>query len=572
MAEQRARDVAGYTELIKFWSLLLGCVSIVAALYVTFHSLIRFPFEDQWSILAELDSVQGWYTIPLLWALHNEHRTPFAKLLETADLYWFHGRNTSLYLEIYALQAINLAVWMWTLRRVAQWPGWLVGTGTGLAAFALFWVSQHQSFNPLGVGILPATGFAFFSFLFLVLAGLHRKRSLYWLIAAIAAAFISEGTLASGILLWPLLVILALRLRIRLWMVALLVVIGALATYAYLAGFHSPPHTAKPLESIRHPGLVTEYLLVYFGNPWAAVNETVRNALAAVAIVLAIGCYAIEVVRPTAKTFGIFMLTVCMFCLGAGLLTALGRINFGVLQATSSRYHSSVLLFWLCLALYGLDGAVRHARTVIFASAAILLLVTSTLTSFSQSLEAARQDAGRVNAGGLPIYADVKDDAEIANNLITDANLVFLERPKLLAIPAAFYADARYQRLGRQLSSTFAIAAENRCMGDVNVSRRVPDPHFPGWQLSGWAWDRQSMRPVHDITAVTDGSTIGGAGLTDMARPDIHTVHNEVSDPNVGWRMYVRGGADLPAIRVYGIVDDGKTACLVKQVAAAAPK
>lgn len=570
LAQQRERDVAGYTQIIQIWSLLLGCAAILSALYVTFHSLIRFPFEDQWSILAELGTLHGWYPLSLLWALHNEHRTPFAKLLETADLYWFHGRNTSLYLEIYALQAINLAAWVWTLRRIAQWPGWLVGTGAGLAAFALFWVSQHQSFNPLGVGILPATAFGFFAVLFLVLAALNRKHAVYWLLASAASAFVTEGTLASGILLWPLLVILGLRFRVRLWLVALLAVIGALATYAYVSGFHSPAQAAPPLESIRHPAVVTEYLLIYFGNAWASVNETVRKVLAALGVLLAAGCYAREFLRPALRTFSLLMLTLCMFCLGTGVLTALGRINLGLQQATQSRYQSSVLLFWLCLALYALDSAMRHGlRTALLASSGILLLTMTTLTSFSPSLEASEQDAGRMNAGALPIFADVKDDAEIFNNLIVDARLVFQERSMLRAIPAAFYVDPRYLRLGRKLDSTFSVASENRCFGALDVSRRVTDSGFPGWQLSGWAWDHQSMRPVEGITAVTEGAIINGAGVSDMLRPDVRTVHIEVSNPNVGWRMYVRGKADLPAIRVYGIVDDGKTVCLVKPVPAA---
>ncbi len=554
----------------------MGCAAIVSALYVTFHSLIRFPFEDQWSILVELGSNRGWYTIPLLWALHNEHRTPFAKLMETADLYWFHGRNTSLYVEIYALQAVNLFAWVWALRRIARWPKWLVGTGAGLAAFALFWASQHQSFNPLGVGILPATAFGFFAVLFLVLAALNRKRALYWLLASAAAAFVAEGTMASGILLWPLLAILALGLRVRLLLVVLFAAVGALATYAYVAGFHSPPEAASPMESIRHPGVVTEYLLIYLGNPWTSVNETVRKVLAALAIVTAAVCYAREFVRPASRTFSLFMLTLCMFCLGTGLLTALGRINLGLQQATQSRYQSSVLLFWLCLALYGLDNAMRHRlRTALMASCAILLLTMTTLTAFSPALDASEQEAERVNAGALPIYADVKDDAEIYNNLIVDARQVFQERPLLRAIPAAFYVDPRYLRLGRKLAATFTVAPANRCFGALDVSRRVADPDFPGWQLSGWAWDHQSMRPVEGITAVTGAVTgemaINGAGVSSLLRPDVHTVHTEVSDSHVGWRMYVRGAADVTAIRVYGIVDDGKTVCLVKPVPAALP-
>ncbi len=72
------------------------------------------------------------------------------------------------------------------------------------------------------------------------------------------------------------------------------------------------------------------------------------------------------------------------------------------------------------------------------------------------------------------------------------------------------------------------------------------------------------MRPVERMIAVTDGRIITGVGISGLPRPDVRNVYKEVSNPNVGWRVYLQGTQNFAAVKIYGVVDGGKTVCLVK--------
>lgn len=64
-----------------------------------------------------------------------------------------------------------------------------------------------------------------------------------------------------------------------------------------------------------------------------------------------------------------------LFCFGTGLLTALKRINFGIVQAFSSRYQTVSLLFWCCMALLLLSKLSSLSKFHLLALQVVLLAV-----------------------------------------------------------------------------------------------------------------------------------------------------------------------------------------------------
>jgi hypothetical protein len=50
--------------------------------------------------------------------------------------------------------------------------------------------------------------------------------------------------------------------------------------------------------------------------------------------------------------------------------------------------------------------------------------------------------------------------------------------------------------------------------------------------------------------------------VTGIPRPDLASVYPEIVDPAAGWRAYIQGAKEFPAVRVYGVVDHGKGVCL----------
>ncbi len=564
LKQKRQKDMARYDVILSLWGVILGSMAVISALYVSVHYYISVPFEDQWPLIEELGNNHGSYTLPLLWALHNEHRLPFAKLLLMADLYWFRGQNISVYFEIYAMQIVEWIALVWAMRRSALWPRWLTTVGAGLAAFALFWTSQFQSFlNPIGIQIVPAAAFGAICLIAMMFMVEDSRRVLLWFLVSVVTAFFSEASLANGLLLWPLMAVAAIRFRLRWHWVAALLAVAVICVAAYLIGYRSPAGHANPAESIRQPALWAQYLLIYFGNLWGSLNPVLGRTLAFLGMAAVSACYVWEFFRRQAKPFAFAMISTCMFLLGTGFITALGRINFPLVQAASSRYQTSSLLFWLCLALYGIDTAYRNRkRYAMLASATALMLATAALPSYPLNLQGAEELSGRITAGALPLFADVKDDPEIMK-LIVPPNLVFEQREFLKQHHAAFYGDNRYELLGKALTSQFKLAPPNRCFGYFDKERRVSDSHFPGWELEGWVWDHDEARPVSLLVAVSHDGVISGVGESGFIRPDVIAVNKEITDARVGWRVYLQGAAAVqPEVRVYGIVDGGKTACL----------
>ena len=549
---------------LAVWAVLLGGAALLVEIYFSVHFFLAVPFEDLWAIITEIARNNGTYSLSLLWAQHNEHRLPLAKLLMEADLLLFHGRNLSLYLEIYLTQIFHLTLIVWALRRYSLWPGWLIAAGCGLAAFALFWTTQSQSFlNPFGVEILPAYAFGSASILFLLSALSGSAKNWLWLALSAGAALLSGLSLASGLLLWPILLIMAIRFRLGWNKIAILGVIGTAFTAAYLAGYQSPHVHADPIESLGKPGLLADYLMVYFGLNWAPLSVRLSEVLAAAGLLAFLASYVRELLRTQIRVFPFALLSLCAFLFGTGFLTALGRVNFPLTQAASSRYQSCALLFWAFFSLYVMDLAYRQsARTAVWCTATALILATAMLPAYPGSLANAEELYTRVSAGALPLYADVRDEREIVH-LIVSPSLVFAERAFLKSHQAAFYADPRYLLLGQSLTSRFAIAPPDRCFGAFDGNRRLEDAQFGGWELVGWAWDHKALGRVQSVIAVSHDGRIHGVGENGLFRPDVRSVFPEVTDSHVGWHIYLQGNEPVEDdVRLYGVLDN-HTVCAI---------
>ena len=118
---------------------------------------------------------------------------------------------------------------------------------------------------------------------------------------------------------------------------------------SYLIGYHSPPEQSSPWEAWQWRTL--HYLLAFLGNPvtprsiWAG---TVLGTAGFTGFFWFAGKFLKEINPEFSKKFG---LALAAYSLGTGVLTAMGRQQFGVLHSTCSRYQTTALLFWFALLL-----------------------------------------------------------------------------------------------------------------------------------------------------------------------------------------------------------------------------
>ena len=352
LSRDREEKRESYTYALAAWAWMLGLAAFSLMVYASLHYSIGFPYQDEWSVIEELASNHGSYSFNLLWAQHNEHRMAIAKLLVMADLYWFKGRNISLYLELYTMQLVHFLFWGWGLRRVARWPPWMVVMGAGLAAFALFWVSQWESLlNPFVVSSLSAFVGGTIAVMALYFALEDPSKLAQWVAVSIGAAFVAETGLACGLLIWPLLLVLAIPpaspARLRALAIAGL---QALASRGCtLPGTSVPPWHANPMESLGKPDVVLSYL---YSPTSETAGLTVSPELGKVTCAL-IGAGGRAGVVCRGNCFGPHRtgsrwrrLSLSVYMAGTGFLTALGRLDFAIAQAGAkplSDYRADVL-------------------------------------------------------------------------------------------------------------------------------------------------------------------------------------------------------------------------------------
>jgi hypothetical protein len=361
-----------YTALCApaIWTAITA-VGIAAAAYAP------FPVGDQWWNLTPADN------LPRLFAQHNEHRLVLARLLFEIDFRLFGGSGVFNLTLVYVFQILHAAVLI-GLARMAGLAGTpLVATG-GLVVSLLFWGAQIENFTSgfqhqfTGVFALAALAFAALARTVeaeqastATVGGSGRPGSAGagWIALSLLAAVGSVASMANGLAALGLLAAASVAMGLRRGRVALIVVTFVLLAAAYLNGYVTPAHHAKPSAVLfGAPDRVIAYVCLYLGGPfgvpladavaaagWGPVDVLRRDFSIAFGAAAALGgvLAALAALRFRGpQRAGRLALASCgVFILATAFVTALGRADFPFEQALSSRYATPALALWAVLAI-----------------------------------------------------------------------------------------------------------------------------------------------------------------------------------------------------------------------------
>jgi hypothetical protein len=563
--------------------LLFGLLTAAFSAYATCKTYSPVVYWDQWSVVHQLALGGGHLTAAQLWKQHNEHRILWNRLACWADLEFFGGNNVSLLIEIYAVQATTALLLSWFFWRYSGLGMSQKVTAAGFFIFCLFHPIQMENFT-LGFQIaFVSTPLA--AAMAIAAMIIHTNRILprtprawwsWWLTGSIAAAFVAETSLASGTLVWPILSILSFVLKLPRKTRGVIAMASLLAIGAFLVGFHSPGNHAKPLESLRQPMTLTRYILAYFAWSWDPIVPTGRwlnfaqwCALLAIGFVLAAAFVLIKF-RET-STVEIFLLTYMIFLLGNAFLTALGRINFGLNQATSSRYQTIALIFWACLACLALiwrSGMPHGVTRFIEIQVVLLLLMAGALPRYSTAFADAdtrRKDLAAAYAALVQDPSNVNVAAKLSPypNLPEAYNylLAYHLGPDALSyrpvegslIPLSPSQVAQWK------PKWYRVAPPEYCRGNLEWVKTAPG----GPDLitaGGWAWNQVLAKPADKVLLLLEDGHVAGSGDMLVLRPDIRSQISGIRDAQIGWIA----GATLPrtsAMRAYAFLADLQSIC-----------
>jgi hypothetical protein len=258
------------------------------------------------------------------------------------------------------------------------------------------------------------------------------------------------------------------------------------------------------------------------------------------------------------------LLAVSTFILLTAIITALGRIEFGLQQATSSRYVTPAVIYWISSITILLTIQLKNSRTKAalrhLSGFLIFSAIASAITYQFKVPEIAEHLARTRMAAASSLLAGVYDESTIHHihprprQVMDKIGILQEERLSLFSIDAATL-------VGQPLNARLVMASGNHCTGHIDEVKMVKSDKN-GIRLAGWAVNRQTQKRADSVVFVTN-HIINGIAFSGRQRPDVEKIFPEISDS--GWLGYAKiwPGETLQA---YAVVSDGQAACLLNGV------
>ncbi|RPH40831.1 MAG: hypothetical protein EHM87_21260 [Burkholderiales bacterium] len=490
------------------------------------------PWWDMWDGYLEFYlRVRGGETAAW-WGQHNEHRLLLSRLLFWPDIAWFGGRGVLPIVANYAVVAGVAAAFWHALRETAGKArstdvlGLIGAVGT---AWLFLWI---QEFN--FAGAFQIQFFLAYAVPLWALLALHRSTlpggSAAWFGVACLLCAASWGTMANGILIGPLMVLHALVTRQSRVRIAVLALLAALVIGTYLHGYvPGPNQTSTTAALLARPGQAIGYVVLYLGGPFFHLSgrSGVARVVAAFAgVVLLAGsarvAWMLLTRRPT-DSLRTALLMFVAFVVGTAIVTAAGRLEYGLSQALSERYATPALMAWFALAVLYTPSLLASRRAgavsrLAWPAAALVLLMLSFQVRAlirPHEMQIERATGALALAMGVrdpiyvgTVYPDVDRALALARRA-ADARLsVFADAP-LAGLPT---------RIGR-VSEVSEASVGRACAGTFDAVERIDG--VDAWvRVTGWVFDEASGRAPDFVEVLDAERRVVGVAMVGKRRAD----------------------------------------------------
>lgn len=531
--------------MLALWTLLTTIAATVAA-----YSAL--PYEDEWDTW--LGYLRHGYSLDWFFALHNDHRIAAPRVLFAIDHLAFGGQRWFLLVSSFVLQAV-LAALLWRLAKSARMRDRHENRVLGAAivcclfsaqqALNFYWGFQLQFF------MVYAAGAAALFALLRSAATSSASHRAAWFAASLLLAAICTYSMANGVLIWPILLLVAVWLKVP-WPGLATVTVGAVLLPAiYFHGWH-----ASKLDAAAPLGRVAVFGLANLGSPLvpllALLGTDARLAIVAAALVgaallaVAAGAWASLWRRRPPRFSGeqAVLVHFALFAAAASFAIASGRAHLPFDAAFRSRYITPPSIFWVCLLILVWPRLRSWRPPAGHALVCVALFLGVALHQTAKLRESAAFGAGFHRA-----------EAAVADGVADPEVWPFIFRSAAEAAPAVDYLRARRLSIfadewthwqGLPLASRFSIDRDtNACQGSFAETTSVPALPQPGWRLSGQAWyPGTSSSPSSVVFADPAGNIAGVAPVASRQ-----------------WMGYVPTGP--VSVTAYVVAADGKSLCTI---------
>jgi hypothetical protein len=476
-----------FPQLLSWVALFFGIATFALAVRICFWTYSPLPCLDNWYFISIYHRyTQGMLSLPaLLWSMHNGHRIIIPHLFHLADLTLFGGTNLFLLSSIFLAQLVHT----WSFDYLGSQTGGFRGASRrvvlGFVLFCLFCPTQRENFT-CGWEIAYILPFVFGTLAFCSLAvyakPTEERSAIRWMVICIAAALAGTYSLASGILIWPALLLEAIALRLSRRAFS---VIGSFALAVFILRLFdvSTNDTGFLVTSAANRGQVFRYFLELFSTSWSASGKIPGFIFTAVAILSVFALLLGTVIRPSKGDYiRPALLAVCTFTILNAVMTALARWNRGI----AGRYETPMYLFWCALGLivFTYVESFWADRGLMAFEVAFAVAVGFGLKSVPRL---------QFEARAIGEWFRTAQSAMASGVLSTDAVRIvamrvpwtFGELDFLAQRRASLYSTSPTSLKGEQLLRHFTLSP-GECAGGFRGIAWAHEDRWPGIVLSGW--------------------------------------------------------------------------------------
>ena len=576
IADEKSDTKGGtISRVLSVAVLVAGLATVIVALYIGVRSYTPVWFGDEWQVPIEYKALGDHYPVWKFWAQHNEHRIPFMKALQLVDLFWFKADHRFLLVLNWLIQAAQFFAAMLFLKRLGAFTKEELTTLAGITAFFVFNPNQMQNFE----WAFQAAFLAAFFFALVALGAVAtygsclqgspgQKGCSKFLAIAIAAAFLAECNLASGVLAWLMMPVCGILLGMQRRKVFILCGAGVLGIAVYLVGYRSPPNFTNPLHALRNPSQVLALVVACFAESWHTLGTAVGTVLVIVAF-LGVAYISVRLVTGGKSVAPVqaFALSLVWMMLLTGLITALGRQESGVQQVREGRYQTAAMLFWWGIAVVLVANVRKLGQFRRYALVALQLAFLGAFVAEARAFPALVQryvmDGYIRSTAGLALEAGIYDEDMIRAIypapwavLQTYSHLV---ENRLITPPFP-----EYRNLGKNVNEVYSILPPGSCVGWTDSIRRTgPTGGQESLFANGWGYYSAGRQAFRRVLATTPEGVIVGVGVSGGDRPDVAKVYPQMDSENTGWQLYAVADASLKVLAVYGVTPGANQACLL---------
>jgi len=561
------------SKIVAYAATVYSIVFILLSIYGGFRSYSPVPYWDMWEGYLDFYIHQSAGDIGAWWGQHNEHRIVLARILFWIDIKWLDGSIIFLIAVNYILVFSACYLFFKIIEHISN-PQPQIFTKTLLKTCVVSLLFSWMQWENLTWGFQSQFFLAqllpLLAFFLLFLSSTNRNQSVKYYVSACLVGICTLGTMANGVIALPMMVLLALVLRISWHRVIILIVLSGIGLTAYFYDFHPINGHGSILDMIQNkPWDFIKYVCLYLGGPFYFLSD--NKSLATHAGIFFIGSsiyFAWKAATTPDKASIRLPILSFLFYIGAtAAATAGGRLIFGLDQALSSRYQTPALMAWTALLVLYAPAVATQAQKRPFRVVISLLLIPGFL--IPQQLNARHGlDSNTLFErliAALAVELGIKHDAQLKFIFPSSEYLLTLaERPRELNL--SIFNNPLIRDAKNLLGHTDDNPATHICQGHLDTVFPV-DGDASYVQVDGWLFEpthKESPKIVHFLN---EENTVVGYALTGRRRDDVSRIIAKEAILS-GFKGYLRSDQLGKTLTLRGLDPD----CDLSTLGASAPR